>query len=141
MSGRLGLRKKKKERGKTGENHDTIQTSKHIIGGLRTHLMTCCTKLENTHTVYPAKYKSQKTTFVQVANRERKQTKLSPQPRLAQVNHLNLSTRTSNPSLWNLTTSTNTRSYSWMTSPQMLGPLTCALKMLHSQQQSGSSLW
>ena len=23
MSGRLGLRKKKKERGKTGENHDT----------------------------------------------------------------------------------------------------------------------
>ena len=25
MSGRLGLRKKKKERGKTGENHDNCQ--------------------------------------------------------------------------------------------------------------------
>ena len=36
MSGRLGLRKKKKERGKTGENHDTQDTpsvlTKHDIG-------------------------------------------------------------------------------------------------------------
>ena len=29
MSGRLGLRKKKKERGKTGENHDTTPKLNH----------------------------------------------------------------------------------------------------------------
>ena len=71
----------------------------------------------------------------------KKRTKSFPQPRLAQVNPLNLSTRISNPSLWNPITSTNMRLYSWMISPPTLGPLTCTLKMLHFQQQNDSSLW
>ena len=51
------------------------------------------------------------------ANKGRKRTNPSPQQKLVQVNPLNLSIRISNPSQWSPITSTNTQSYSWMTSP------------------------
>ena len=37
--------------------------------------------------------------------------------------------------------STSMQLYSWMTSPPMPGPSTCALRMLHFRQRSDSSLW